>query len=143
MLAVAKAKASRAHGGERFSFELRAAEDPLWANDGQAGAFDVVVDTFGLCSFDDPVAALRRMAQACSPGGSVVLLEHGRSHYEFLNRFLDRNSHEHAKNWGCVWNRDILALVTEAGLDVQVSRRFHFGTTYYLKCKPRRAPVAE
>lgn len=40
-------------------------------------SFDTVVDTFGLCSFDDPVAAVREMARVCRPDGSILLIEHG------------------------------------------------------------------
>ena len=49
------------------------------------GAFDTVVDTFGLCSYEDPIAALREMRRVCQPGGQVLLLEHGRSYLPPLN----------------------------------------------------------
>lgn len=42
-------------------------------------SFDTVVDTFGLCSFDDPVAVLKEMERVCKPDGKILLLEHGRS----------------------------------------------------------------
>lgn len=42
-------------------------------------SFDTVIDTFGLCSVEDPVAMLREMARVCKPDGRVYLLEHGRS----------------------------------------------------------------
>ena len=34
----------------------------------ESGSFDTVVDTFGLCSYEDPVAALREMARVCRRG---------------------------------------------------------------------------
>ena len=69
-------------------------------------SFDTVVDTFGLCSYNDPVAVLKEMARVCKPDGKILLLEHGRSKsYDFITRYLDRNAERHAKNWGCCWNR--------------------------------------
>jgi methyltransferase OMS1 len=134
MLAVSRAKAAVTSRPGRFSFALGAAE----ALPAEGSSFDTVVDTFGLCSFEDPAAALRQMAAALAPGGTLLLLEHGRSHYAFLNGILDRGAAAHATSWGCEWNRDIAAVVAAAaaaaGLEVVTLRRFHFGTTYYIKC---------
>ena len=49
-------------------------------------SFDTVIDTFGLCSHEDPVRALREMARVTRPGGKILLLEHGRSSWPFLNK---------------------------------------------------------
>jgi ubiquinone/menaquinone biosynthesis C-methylase UbiE len=54
--------------------------------------FDTIVDTFGLCSFDDPVAVLKECARVVKPGGEILLLEHGRSKtWEGITRLLDSN----------------------------------------------------
>jgi methyltransferase OMS1 len=42
-------------------------------------SFDAVVDTFSLCVFPDPAAALRSLSAALRPGGRALLLEHSRS----------------------------------------------------------------
>jgi len=97
------------------------------------------VDTFGLCSFDDPVKALNEMRRVCKDDGQILLLEHGRSHYDWLNRVLDVNSQKHTEKWGCIWNRDISEIVEEVGLEVKSSYRVHFGTTYYITASPRKA----
>ena len=99
--------------------------------------FDTVVDTFGLCSFDDPVEVLKELQRVCKPDGKILLLEHGRSKsFDGLNNYLDRNAERHAKNWGCVFNRDIDKLIEESGLNIEKLHTWHFGTTYYAVCRP-------
>ncbi|CEG37216.1 Predicted methyltransferase [Plasmopara halstedii] len=99
--------------------------------------FDTVVDTFGLCSMDNPVRALQEMQRVCKKdSGRILLLEHGRSNYVWLSGILDKFADLHAQKWGCHWNRDILALLDQAGLEVETLYRFHFGTTYYIVAKP-------
>ncbi|ETK75747.1 hypothetical protein F441_18018 [Phytophthora nicotianae CJ01A1] len=100
--------------------------------------FDTVVDTFGLCSMDDPVRTLQEMQRVCKKdSGRILLLEHGQSSYTWLSGILDKFADLHAQKWGCHWNRDILALVERAGLEVETVHRFHFGTTYYIVAKPQ------
>ncbi len=41
-------------------------------------SFDTVADTFGLCSWDDPVRGLKECFRVLKPGGTMLLLEHGR-----------------------------------------------------------------
>jgi methyltransferase OMS1, mitochondrial len=102
-------------------------------------SFDTVVDTFGLCSYQDPQAVLQEMVRVCKKknnkdGGKILLLEHGRSKtWNWVTRHLDENAERHAKNWGCVWNRDLDALLENTkGLHVEILRKWHFGTTYYV-----------
>ncbi|KAG2807804.1 hypothetical protein PC111_g16765 [Phytophthora cactorum] len=106
--------------------------------------FDTVVDTFGLCSMEDPVRTLQEMQRVCKKdGGSILLLEHGQSNYTWLSGILDKFADLHAQKWGCHWNRDILALVEQAGLEVESVDRVHFGTTYYIVAKPQPRPGRE
>lgn len=98
-------------------------------------SFDTIVQTFGLCSLRDPVAALKEMKRVVKPGGYILLLEHGRSYYDWLNSALDKTAPQHAQKWGCHWNRDIRTLVQEAGLQVEDEERFHFGTTYLIRVR--------
>ena len=101
--------------------------------------FDTIVDTFGLCSFDDPIAVLKELQRVCKPNGKILLLEHGRTKtYTGLSSYLDKHAERHAKNWVCVWNRDIDNIVESSGLTVEKLHNFHFGTTYYIVAKPNR-----
>ena len=95
--------------------------------------FDTITQTFGLCSIHDPVSALKEMKRVVKPGGSILLLEHGKSHYDWLNTTLDKLDKDHSNSWGCHWNRDIKTLVKEAGLEVTEEKRYHLGTTYWLR----------
>lgn len=127
MLDQAKLKA----GKKKVDFKLVEGEN-LSKTFGE-NSFDTVVDTFGLCSFENPAKALEEMARVCKPGGRVLLLEHGRSgSYEFLNRRMDKNASKHARKWGCWYNRDIECLVRNSPLEIESIHRFHFGTTYYI-----------
>lgn len=105
-------------------------------------AFDTVVDTFGLCSYDDPIAVLRQMSRVCKKkNGRILLLEHGRSKsFEFVTNHLDKHAEHHAALWGCVWNRDLDAMLAECErqgfLTVDTKQTWHFGTTYYVVCRP-------
>ena len=92
-------------------------------------SFDTVVDTFGLCSMEDPVSALREMQRVCRPGGRILLLEHGRSPYEWLARMQDKSADKHAERWGCYFNKDIYGLIREAELKITSRFDWHFGTT--------------
>lgn len=101
-------------------------------------SFDTVVDTFGLCSYDDPVKTLNEMARVCKPDGKILLLEHGRSKsWDFISRYLDKHAERHAKNWGCCWNRDLDKILKESELHLESLTTWHFGTTYYIVCRPR------
>ena len=53
--------------------EADAARLPL-----STGAYDVVVDTFGLCVYDEPVAVLRELGRVVKPAGRILLLENAR-----------------------------------------------------------------
>lgn len=110
------------------------------------GAFDTVIDTFGLCSYDDPVAVLREMIRLCKNSGTILLLEHGRSKtWSFVTKHLDKHAELHAANWGCVWNRDLDAIISEAfdseTLEIVQLQTFHFGTTYLVVARPKVSMV--
>jgi len=116
----------------RIAVKQMNAHQLIFEND----SFDTVVDTFGLCSYQDPIAVLRELQRVCRSDGTILLIEHGRGSYEWINNILDNGACQHANNWGCIWNRDILDLIAKAGLQVISVNRWHFGTTYLIEVKP-------
>jgi ubiquinone/menaquinone biosynthesis C-methylase UbiE len=105
--------------------------------------FDSVVSSLTVCTFADPVAALREMARVCRADGRILLLEHGRSDREWLGRWQDRRADRHARTLGCRWNREPLELVRQAGLAVIAARRIFFGIFHVLEARPVGPAPAE
>lgn len=101
-----------------------------------SNSFDTVVDVFGLCSFEDPVAALGELSRVCKPQGKILLLEHGRGKVEKLNWYLDKWAPRHAASWGCWWNRDIRRAVRTAGMTILHKEEKHMGTTLMIVASP-------
>lgn len=101
--------------------------------------FTTVVDSFGLCSYHDPIRVLKEMARVCNKeNGKILLLEHGLGSYNFINNIINRSAQNHAKQWGCIYNLDISKLVEDAGLEIVSVSRWNFGTTYVIEARPRK-----
>jgi methyltransferase OMS1, mitochondrial len=105
-----------------------------------SGGFDTIIQTFGLCSMTNPVEymktmsdLLRKPGQSGAEGGRILLLEHGRGYYWWINYVLDGLAKEHADRFGCWWNRDIGKIVQDSGLKIVGLKRYHFGTTWALE----------
>ena len=88
-------------------------------------SFDTVVCTYTLCSIPDPGAALHEVRRVLKPGGRLLFCEHGRSPDPALARWQDR-----IQPWwmplagGCHLDRDVPALLREAGLKAQVDQGY-------------------
>ena len=97
MLLKVKEKLSNMSKNERGRYEVMEA-DAANLHTFADNSFDTIVDTFGLCSFDDPVAVLKELQRVCKPDGKILLLEHGRSKsYLGLSDYLDKHAERHAK----------------------------------------------
>ncbi|KIV97631.1 hypothetical protein PV10_01354 [Exophiala mesophila] len=71
-------------------------------------------------------------------GGRILLLEHGRSRYNWINRLMDSMAKGHADRYGCWFNKDIEQVVRDSGLVVEKMRRYQFGTMYEIVLRPKR-----
>ncbi|KAH8592443.1 S-adenosyl-L-methionine-dependent methyltransferase [Bisporella sp. PMI_857] len=102
----------------------------------EGGKYDTIVQTMGLCSANDPVALLKNLANLVKEeDGRILLLEHGRGRWAWLNNVLDNSAKGHAEQHGCWWNRDIAEIVKKSGLEVVDGNTWHAGTTWRLELK--------
>lgn len=97
--------------------------------------YDTIVEAFGLCSHHDPVKALKNFEKLLKPGGRIVLLEHGRGRYNFINKILDDRAEKRLETWGCRWNLDIGEILDDSGLEIVEESRAHMGTTWCIVAK--------
>jgi methyltransferase OMS1 len=149
MLEICREKWNEARQGERWDGKVR-----FWVGDLEVEGvenvvqpvvmgktvdkgFDTIVQTMGLCSTDDPEGLLRSLGKLVKQDGRIMLLEHGKSHYDWLNRLLDQTAPHHAARHGCWWNRDIGAIAENSGLQVIEVKRSQFGTTWWLELRRR------
>lgn len=83
----------------------------------EGATFDTVLVTYTLCSIASPVAALREMRRVLKPGGRLIFCEHGRAPDAAVRRWQDRLTPVWTRiAGGCHLNRDVPALLAEAGL---------------------------
>jgi ubiquinone/menaquinone biosynthesis C-methylase UbiE len=81
-------------------------------------SFDSVLVTYTLCTIVDPVAALKEMRRVLKPGGRFIFCEHGRAPDQGVGRWQDRlTPHWKKIAGGCHLNRDVPALLIEAGFE--------------------------
>ncbi len=105
----------------------------------RSGGYDTILQTMGLCSTPKPARLLMHLGTLAHPErGKILLLEHGRSHYDWLNNILDKMASERADKQGCWWNRDIEQIIEDSGLVVERMRRKHLGTLYIVEARPKR-----
>lgn len=104
------------------------------------GSFDTVLDSLALCTYPDPVRALREMSRVCRPGGRVLLLEHGRSERDLLGRWQERHDRLLVESVGCHWAREPRHLAEEAGLGVTSVDRRLLGIFQLIEAKPAPRP---
>lgn len=106
--------------------------------------YDTIIQTMGLCSTTQPNTLLASLSSLLRPGGRILLLEHGKSHYEWLNVVLTKSAPGHAARFGCWWNKDIGKICQDSGLEVVEIRRpgwWNLGTTWWVELrKPANAP---
>lgn len=101
------------------------------------GTFDTVVDTYSLCTFDDPVTALKEARRVCRPNGTVILVEHVVSDNRALSAYQNLTADAVKKtSKGCAWNQNLNDLLRQAGLHIVCEDRFVLGTVAFVVATP-------
>ena len=99
--------------------------------------FTTIVQTMGICSTPNPSAALAHLGTLAHPTeGRILLLEHGRGYYSWINWILDKSAARHADKHGCWYNRDVERVLGLSGLEIEKVERSHFGTLWYIEARP-------
>ncbi|MBK7002882.1 MAG: class I SAM-dependent methyltransferase [Rhodoferax sp.] len=84
-------------------------------------SFDSVVCTYTLCTIPDPLMALKEMRRALKPGGKLLFSEHGKSPDANVLKWQSRLQPYWKKvAGGCMLDRDIPALLADAGFNMNV-----------------------
>ena len=129
-------KAREIARGSKVPVDLR--QEDAEALDFPDNSFDTVVSSLSTCSFFNPIAALQEMQRVCKPNGRILLIEHGRSTWNWLGRYQDRHLNEQIEQGGCRWNQEPQELVKEAGLNILSAERTLFGVFHTMTVSPAK-----
>jgi ubiquinone/menaquinone biosynthesis C-methylase UbiE len=130
MLGMARERANQ------LGLDVTLMEGDAEALDFPDASFDTVISALSTCSFQNPIIALHEMRRMCKPGGQILLLEHGRSSWEWLGRYQDRHVDDIIAQGGCRWNHESQAVVTAAGLRILAAHRTGLGILHTIQATP-------
>lgn len=87
---------------------------------------DAALSTWTLCSVPDATAAVREIGRVLRPGATLHFVEHGRSPDAKVQRWQDRlNGIQQRVACGCNLNRDIPAIIEDAGMTITSLETFY------------------
>lgn len=107
------------------------------------GRFDAVVSTLSICTFPNPVAAIREMRRVLRPDGIVLLLEQGYGTPGWVRALQKMQAKRRLEVFGCRWDRDPEREAVEAGLRVEENSSHFFGCLHAMRLRPGVSPGEE
>jgi ubiquinone/menaquinone biosynthesis C-methylase UbiE len=129
---LAKAKQGAAEHGIQASFLLSDVESLSFPEH----SFDTIVSTLSFCGYEHPDRVLRTIQTWCKPGGQLLMMEHGLSSVKAFNPLQRLVDPVFKLIVGCHQNRDIVKLVTEAGVKINSIERHTMGMVYLMWASP-------
>ena len=129
-------KARETMRGSAIKVDLR--EGDAEALEFPDNSFDTVISTLSTCSFYNPITALKEIRRVCKPDGKILLIEHGRSTWEWVGRYQDNHVRQQIEQGGCRWNQEPQELVKEAGLDILQADRTLLGIFHTMTVSPAK-----
>jgi ubiquinone/menaquinone biosynthesis C-methylase UbiE len=129
---------AREHANQ-LDLDVTLVEGDAEALDFPDDAFDTVISALSTCSFQNPVTALQEIRRVCKPGGQILLLEHGRSSWEWLGRYQDRHVNAMVAQSGCRWNHEPQEVIAAAGLGIITAHRTGLGVLHTIQALPKKS----
>jgi SAM-dependent methyltransferase len=126
---------ARTHANQ-LGLDITLVEGDAEALDFPDASFDTVISALSICSFQNPIKAVQQMRRVCKPGGQILLIEHGRSSWEWIGRYQDRHVDDMIAQGGCRWNHEPQEVVTAAGLRMLAAHRSGLGIFHTIQAKP-------
>jgi len=130
LINVAKAEAMKY--GINAEFVLSPVDELNFA----AHRFDTIVSTFSISEYENPVWILEKLSGWCKPGGSLLILERGLSNYRAVRLIQQKRDSRFHKTSGSHINRDVKAIIHDAGLNIKKMERKMAGVIYMVWASP-------
>ena len=74
----------------------------------------------------------------CKPRRRILLLEHGRSSWEWLGRYQERHVDAMVARSGCRWDHEPQDVVAAAGLRIVAAHRTGLGILHTIQATPNK-----
>jgi len=129
-------KARETMRGTAIKVDLR--EGDAEALEFPGNSFDTVISALSTCSFFNPITALKEIRRVCKPDGKILLIEHGRSTWEWVGKYQDNHVHQQIEQGGCRWNQEPQELVKKAGLNILQAQRTLLGIFHTMIVSPAK-----
>ncbi|MFF2888723.1 class I SAM-dependent methyltransferase [Paenibacillus sp. NPDC057967] len=99
-------------------------------------AFDTVISTLSLCSYDNPQQVVENMKRWCKRDGQILLMEHGISSNGIISALQKTLNPLLYRMNGCHFTRNMEKLVEGAGLQIVHMERHWLSMLYIIRAQP-------